>query len=140
LLKEDEDEETLINLVSGAVGDGVAAKFIAHRRVCGKMPKPIDILEGKVDELKIKDVSALYALTVSLCYELKELCTKRTAKWYGYVDNYFEFMMAHFPTELTVMGAKVAVSKFNLDIDPAKSKSFDKFFERFGKYIYEAGN
>lgn len=137
LLKDDDDDyEVLMNLVSGAVGDGVAAKFMAHRKVCSKMPKPADILEGKVKELKIKEISALYSLTVSLCYELKELCTKRSAKWYGYVDNYFEFMMDHFPTELVVMGAKVALSKFELDIDPAKSKQFDKFFERFGKYIY----
>jgi len=141
LLKEDEEDDiTMLSLIGGAVGDGLAAKFIAHRRVCGKMPKPIDILEGRVKELKIKEVSALYALAVSLCYELKELCTKRTSKWYGYVDNYFEFMMAQFPTELVVMGAKVAVTNFNLDIDPDKSKSFNEFFERFGKYIYAAGD
>lgn len=137
LLKdEDGDDEVLMNLVSGAVGDGLAAKFMAHRKVCGRMPKPMDILEGKVDELNIKEISALYSLTVSLCYELKELCTKRSSKWYGYVDNYFKFMMDHFPTELVVMGAKVALSNYNLDIDPTKSAQFDKFFDRFGKYIY----
>lgn len=136
LLKDDDDEETLADLTSGAIGDGLCAKFMAHRKVCGKMPKPIDILEGKVTELKVKEISAMYALTVSLCYELKELCTKKTKKWYEYVDRYFEFVMANFPTELVIMGAKVAISNYNLDIDPAKLKSFDEFYNRFGKYVF----
>lgn len=136
LLKDEEEDGSLADLVSGAVGDGLAAKFMAHRKVCGKMPKPMDILEGKVKELKVKEVSAMYALTVSLCYELKELSSKKTKKWYEYVDRYFEFVMANFPTELVVMGAKVAISNYNLDIDALKLKSFDEFFERFGKYIF----
>ena len=52
LLKDDDQDETLADLTSGAVGDGLCAKFMAHRKVCGKMPKPIDSLEGKVKELK----------------------------------------------------------------------------------------
>lgn len=136
LLKDDDQDETLADLTSGAVGDGLCAKFMAHRKVCGKMPKPIDILEGKVKELKVKEVSAMYALTVSLCYELKELCSKKTKKWYEYVDRYFEFVMANFPTELVIMGAKVAISNYNLDIDPSKLKSFDEFYNRFGKYVF----
>jgi hypothetical protein len=137
LLKdEDDDDASLSDLTSGAIGDGLSAKFMAHRKVCGKMPRPIDILEGKVKELKVKEVSAMYALTVSLCYELKELCTKKNKKWYEYVDRYFEFVMANFPTELVVMGAKVAISNYNLDIDPAKLKSFDEFYNRFGKYVF----
>lgn len=140
LLKDDDQDETLSDLTSGAIGDGLCAKFMAHRKICSKMPKPIDILEGKVTELKIKEVSAMYALTVSLCYELKELCTKKTKKWYEYVDRYFEFVMTNFPTELVVMGAKVAVSNYNLDIDPSKLKNFDTFYNRFGKYIFASGN
>lgn len=136
LLKDETDERTLADLVSGSVGDGLAAKFMAHRKICGKMPKPLDVLEGKVKELKVTEISAMYALTVSLCYELKELSTKKTKKWYEYVDRYFEFMMNNFPTELVIMGAKVAISNYNLDIDPLKLKSFDKFFEQFGKYIF----
>jgi hypothetical protein len=72
LLEDDDDENTTIDLVSGAVGEGLAVKFNAHRKVASSMPNPSDILEGKVKELKTKEISAMYSLTVSLCYELKE--------------------------------------------------------------------
>jgi hypothetical protein len=140
LLEDEADmgEGTLVDLVSGGIGDGLAVKFMAHRKVAAKMPKPMDVLNGKVDELKIDEISALYSLTVSLCYELKELASRKDKKWYTYVDQYFNFMMKHFPTELVVMGSKVLISTYKLDIDPEKMKSFDEFFNRFGQYVFNA--
>ena len=41
-----------------------------------KITKGLEILDGKVKELKTKEISAMYSLTVSLCYELKEACDK----------------------------------------------------------------
>lgn len=140
LLADEESlsENTLMDLVSGGIGDGLAVKFMAHRKVASKMPKPMDILNGKVNELKVDEISALYSLTVSLCYELKELATRKDKKWYDYVDRYFSFIMAHFPTELVVMGAKVLITNYKLDIDPEKMKSFDEFYNRFGKFVFNA--
>jgi len=139
LLKDDDEEiGVLTDLISGSVGDGLAAKFIAHRKICGKLPNPNDILEGKVTDLKIKEVSAMYALTTGLCYELKELSKKKSKKWHEYVDNYFNYIMKNFPTELVVMGAKVCISNYDLDIDPTKLKKFDEFYERFGKYVFDS--
>ena len=43
---DDTDADTILNLISGAVGDGLAIKFAAHRRFSGKMPNPIDILSA----------------------------------------------------------------------------------------------
>ena len=63
----------LTDLVAGCVGEGIAHKFMAHRKVAGQLPKPEDILAGKVKELKTKEVSAMYSLTTSICYELQEL-------------------------------------------------------------------
>lgn len=142
-LLDDEDEgaiadETLGDLVTGAVGDGMCYKFMAHRKVASKMPKPGDVLDGKVKTLEFKDVSALYSLTMSLCYELRERSNKKNDKWYTNIDNYFVFMMDNFPTELVVMGAKVMLYNFNLNPEPDKMKSFDRFFEKFGKYIMAA--
>jgi hypothetical protein len=54
---------------------------MAHRKIAGKLPKAIDILEGKVKDLSIKEVSAMYSLTVSLCYELKEQAEKKSKKF-----------------------------------------------------------
>jgi hypothetical protein len=140
LWDEDGDTNSLTDLVSGAIGDGLALKFIAHRKLCGKLPKAIDILEGTVTELKnkeSKEVSAMYSLTVSLCYELKELSNKKVKKWHEYTDRYFRFMMDNFPTELVIMGAKVALTNYELDIDPKKLTSFDDFFNKFGKYVFD---
>jgi len=130
------------DLVAGTIGDGTAVKFMAHRKVAAQMPNPTDVLEGKVKELKTKEISAMYSLTVSMCYELKDLNNKKdkisTDKWHEMVDNFFSFMMANFTTELTVMGARVALTVYNLPFVPNKLKTFDEFHKRFGKYIVQA--
>jgi energy-coupling factor transporter ATP-binding protein EcfA2 len=138
LLNEDCDTDTLTNLVSGAVGDGLAAKFMAHRKIAAKLPRAEDILDGKVKELEIKEVSAMYSLTVSLCYELKDRAEKKVKGWDGMADNFFAYMMANFPTELVVMGAKTALTNYDLPLDATKMKSFDEFHKRFGKYVLSA--
>ena len=77
LLSDDLDENTVTDLVSGAVGEGLAVKFMAHRKVASELPNPSEILEGKITEMKSKEISAMYSLTVSLCYELKEANDKK---------------------------------------------------------------
>jgi hypothetical protein len=138
LSDNDTDTETLATLVAGAVGDGLAAKFMAHRKIAGKLPKAEDILDGKVKDLAIKEVSAMYSLTVSLCYELKDRADKKTKGWDDMADNFFSYMMANFPTELVVMGAKTALTNYDLPLDASKMKSFDEFHKRFGKYVLSA--
>jgi hypothetical protein len=139
LLGDDDcDTDTLHNLIAGAVGDGLATKFMAHRKVAGRMPKASDILDGKVSTLEIKEVSAMYSLTVSLCYELKDRAEKKTAKWDDMADKFFRYMMDNFPTELVVMGAKTALTNYDLPLDATKMKSFDEFHKRFGKYVLSA--
>jgi hypothetical protein len=93
----------LFNLIAGAVGEGLAVKFMAHRKVSSKMPNPSDILNGKVKDLNVKEISAMYSLTVSLCYELKEASDKNAKNWNDQVNNFFQFMMDNFETELVVL-------------------------------------
>ena len=142
LLESDLPTNIETDLVAGTVGDGTAVKFMAHRKVAGQMPNPRDILDGKVKELKVKEISAMYSLTVSMCYELKDLNTKKekisSDEWHEKVDNFFKFMMENFTTELTVMGARVALTVYNLPFVPNKLKTFDEFHKRFGKYIVQA--
>ena len=145
LLKDEDatDSDTLFNLVSGAVGDGLAVKFMAHRKVAGRMPEPSDILAGKVKDLNVKEVSAMYSLTISMCYELKDaLDNKRVdnKKFHEMCDNFFTYIMANFETELVVMGAKIALKTYKLPIEPSQLKNFDAFHSKYGKYIVEAGN
>ena len=138
LADDDLSEGTLTDLVSGAIGDGLAVKFMAHRKVAKQMPKPEAILRGEIKKLEIKEISAMYSLTISMCYELQEANNQKVKNWNEMADNFFRFMMDNFPTELVVMGAKVALTNYQLPFDASKLKSFDEFHERFGKYIISA--
>jgi len=138
LADDDLPENTLTDLVSGAIGEGLAIKFMAHRKVAKQMPKPEDILSGKVEKVNIKEISAMYSLAISLCYELQTADQKKVKGWDGMEDNFFKFMMDNFPTELVVMGAKIALTNYNLPFDASKLKHFDKFHDKYGKYIIQA--
>ena len=138
LIEDDIDESTTTDLVAGTVGEGLAVKFMAHRKVASSMPNPTDILAGKVKELKTKEISAMYSLTVSLCYELKESSDKNDKKFDEKVNNFLRFAMDNFDTELVVMGIKLALTQYALPIDPDEVECFDEFHNRFGKYIKAA--
>ena len=63
LLEDDNlPESTLTDLIAGAVGEGLAVKFMAHRKVAQQMPLPEDVLSGKVTKCNIKEISAMYSL------------------------------------------------------------------------------
>jgi hypothetical protein len=132
------EDETTTDLVSGSVGEGLAVKFMAHRRIASKMPNPTDILAGKVTELQNKEISAMYSLTVSLCYELKEASDANDKKFDDKVNNFLRFSMDNFDTELVVMGIKLALTQYALPIDPDEVECFEEFHDRYGKYIKAA--
>jgi len=138
LLEDEEQETATTDLVAGCVGEGLAVKFMAHRKVASQLPNPSDILSGKVKELKTEEISAKYSLTVSLCYELKEACDKGDKKFDDKVNNFLRFSMDNFETELVVMGIKLALTQYALPIDPDEIDCFDEFHNRFGKYIKAA--
>jgi hypothetical protein len=137
---EDGDDDTIMNLIAGTVGEGLAVKFMAHRKVAGRMPKPEDILSGKEKDLNVKEVSAMYSLVISMCYELKGAIEKKVAdkEFHNMADNFFAYMMKNFETELVVMGARIALTTYNLPFQPTKLKNFDEFHNRYGKYILQA--
>ena len=136
------DEQTMLDLVAGTVGEGLALKFMAHRKIAGSLPNPSDILTGEVTKMENKEISAMYSLTVSMCYELQEAYKKEgdKKKWHDMADNFFKFMMDNFETELVVMGARVALVNYKLPFQPGKLKSFNEFHKRFGKYVINANN
>jgi len=138
LVDDDLDDNTLTDLISGAVGEGPTHKFMAHRKVSKQMPNPEDILLGKVTKCSIKEISAMYSLGISLCYELKEADNKKVKNWDALADNFFRFLMDNFPTELTVMASKIALTNYNLPFDTNRLKNFDEFHEKYGKYILTA--
>jgi hypothetical protein len=138
---EDLDETTATDLIAGTVGEGLAVKFQAHRKIAGRLPRPEDILSGKEKDLQVKEVSAMYSLVISLCYELKDALEVRKVKdvdFHAMADNFFAYMMKNFETELVVMGARIALTTYNLPFQPTKLKNFDEFHARYGKYILQA--
>jgi len=143
LLEDEEgDDDTIMNLIAGTVGEGLAVKFMAHRKIAGHMPKPEDILAGKEKELNVKEVSAMYSLVISMCYELKGAIERKVSdkQFHEMADNFFAYMMKNFETELVVMGARIALTTYNLPFQPTKLKNFDEFHQRYGKYILQASD
>jgi hypothetical protein len=141
LLKNDAvDDDTAMNLIAGTVGEGLAVKFMAHRKIASRMPNPMDILKGKVKDLNVKEVSAMYSLVISMCYELKAQVDGKPVnqEFHDMADHFFGYMMKNFETELVVMGARIALTTYNLPFQPTKLKNFDEFHQRFGKYILQA--
>ena len=141
LLDDDNiDEDTAMNLIAGTVGEGLAVKFMAHRKIAGRMPSPADILKGKVTTLDVKEVSAMYSLVISMCYELKDAVEKKvdSKDFHSMADNFLKYMMDNFETELVVLGARIALTTYNLPMLPTKLKNFDAFHQKYGKYILQA--
>ena len=140
---EDLDDITATDLIAGTVGEGLAVKFQAHRKISGKLPRPEDVLSGKEKDLAVKEVSAMYSLVISLCYELKDALEVRKVsdkEFHAMADNFFAYMMKNFETELVVMGARIALTTYNLPFTPTKLKNFDEFHQRYGKYILQANS
>jgi hypothetical protein len=141
--EQDCTDAELTDLIAGTVGEGIAIKFMAHRKVAGQMPKAMDVLTGKVTELSTKEISAQYSLAVSLCYELQTHHTNGTTKqdeWNAMADYFLKFMMENFNVELVVMGARTALTTFNLPLVPTRLKNFADFHKKYGKYILAASS
>jgi len=140
LADKDVDDSTLMTLMAGAIGEGIAVKFAAYQKLADKLPNPTDILSGKITEMNYKEISAMYSLTIGLCYELKEANDRKASDYVEQVNNFFTFMMANFETELVVMGAKIALSTYKLPMDITKIVCFKEFNAKYGKFITAAAN
>ena len=135
LSDEFNDEETITDLTCGTVGEGLGIKFMAHRKMASKLPNPSDILSGKVTKLETKDISALYSLTISLCYELKELSNKQVGNLNDQLDIFFTFVMNNFEPELAILSCRLLLAKYQIQIQPYEVKSFSAYYKKYGKYV-----
>ena len=142
ILFSDSDEETRRNLISGTIGDGLTIKFMAYRKISSKLPNPIDILNGKVKKIDTKEISAHHSLIIGLCYELKSASENKidSSLFHNLIDNFFKFIMQNFSVEMVIMGAKIALGKFNLPIENSKLKTLDEFHDKYGHYIHGASS
>lgn len=143
-------ENVLLAEIAGAIGEGVAIKFMEYRRMNEKLPNPSDILSGKITNLKDdqKETSIMYALTVGLCYELRDihndaLSKKETDggkafdKWVEMADNFFGFMLNNFQPEMAIIGARTVLATFKLKIAPQKMKNWKEFTKKHNTFILD---
>jgi len=143
LIADDKLPSSVItNLAAGTVGEGLGIKFVTHRRFASKLPNPSDILDGKVTKLEVDEISAMYSLVIGMCYELKEAVNNEVedATFNKMADNFLKYMMDNFETELVIMGARIALTKYELPIIPSKMKNFTRFHKKYGKYIMNTGD
>jgi len=139
---EPQSEDDLFECVAGLIGEGVGQSFMAQRKHAKDMPNPSDILSGKIKDLKTKEISAMYSLTVNLCRELQEASEKfgekDSTKFHKMADCFFSYMMKNFPSDMCVMGARTALFQYELLLDPTELETFDEFHKRFGKAVSKA--
>jgi hypothetical protein len=136
LVDDDMEESVMTDIISGTIGEGLALKFQAHRKISSKLPHPDEILSGKVTKLEVKEISAFYSLATSLCYTMQDNHKKiKIDKWHEQADHFLKFAMTNFTTELTVFAMKTALQKFELPFSTSKMVNFKEFKDRFGKYL-----
>jgi hypothetical protein len=137
-------EMVMLGLIAGAVGDGIAVKFIEYRKNAAQLPNPSDILDGRVNELSSREVSLMYALTTAMCYELRDrydrhLKGKIDDKTFNKnVDNFLGYMLKNFQPELVIMGARTALATFGIQFQPDGMKNWDGFADKYQDIILAA--
>jgi hypothetical protein len=134
------DIDTLFTLVAGAVGEGLATKFMAYRKISGKLPNPRAILDGDVTELEVKEISAMYSLTISMCYELKEISETKSVdkkRFNEMFDNFLGYIMKNFDAEMIIMGSRIALKTYKLSIDAQSLSNFKAFHSKYSKHILD---
>lgn len=136
------NDKQITDVIAGTVGEGIAHKFIGHRKWSGKLPKAEDVLAGVADKLKVDEISAQYTLMVNLCYQLKEEHDKigesANDAWHEQVDNMMRYIMDNLGTELIIMGMRTAVLTYRLPVVAQKCANWDEFHNKYGKYIIAA--
>jgi hypothetical protein len=136
----------LAAMIYGAVGDGTGSEFVEFRKIAKALPRPDDVLSGRVTKLtETKERTGLsYALTTSLLYVLREEDAALQAKginemskdkargdWYERVDNYIQFSLDNFKPEVNVMGIRSALQTHGLPINGMRCKNWSSFVKKY---------
>jgi len=140
---DDLGEGLQTDLVAGCVGEGVAVKFMAHRKIAGDLPDPVEVLDGKVKTMQSTEISAKYALATSMCYELRDRSiagekSGKMDKYHKSFSNMLGFMMDNFETEMVIMASRVAMQQYKLVPKQDKIERFEEYFSRYGRLVLDA--
>lgn len=129
--------------ISGAIGEGLARKFIEHRRVAEDLPHPADIMTGNVTKLASsleKEIAVKYSLVVKLTYELAAIHKESgmTAEFKEAFNHAIRFAYGNFQPEMVILMFKTIMTdykiKFNVRTDLDKDV-YQEFADRYVKFI-----
>lgn len=95
ILLSNPDEDLLISLVSGAIGEELAASFLGFRAVANNLPSIDDILSGECDNVPV-ETSALHILCTALTMRIDDMT--RTKE----LNNLVKYTL-NLPGEFAVM-------------------------------------
>jgi hypothetical protein len=129
--------------IAGAVGEGMAAKFIEHRRIASSLPDPEEILSGKVktlDNILSKELSAKYSLVVGMTYEINLMYKENGVggNFKPAFNNAVRFCFENLEPEMVVLFFKTILTDYKIkfsvrnDLDKELYKIFS---DRYTKYI-----
>lgn len=127
--------------IAGAVGEGVAIKFVEHRRVRQFLPRPEQVIQGEVMNLSNEvsnELSAKYSLAVGICYELNLIHQENKNEFRKALNHAMRFSFNNFAPEAVIVMIKTLFTEYKLrfnvrtDLDPDLHKIFS---EKYTKYI-----
>lgn len=128
IFKQKLSAEHRLDMICGAIGEGLALKFNTHLQLTFEMPKPKDIIEGKAADIKSKNIGAIFSMVVSLCYALSEVRPGLDDdKWCAAFNNALEYIMRNTESELQVMFIHNCMTRYKLPITPSKLPAFAEF-------------
>jgi len=163
LLKEDLSEDDIRVLAEGTVGPAATNEFMQHLKFHHQLPKAADVLDGKVTELKVKDISAHYSMLVNLYYELTDRFEKipvnertypnrdagpKMVEFFKGMDRTIEFMINNFTDEMCILSLIMIAKGRGVDgetegkflFDHHYLTNFSVFAKKYSKYITAAAH
>ena len=129
--------------IAGAIGEGMAIKFVEHRKIASKLPNPEQILNGDVKSLDTKlskEISAKYSLVVGLAYELNEMFKENGIDdtFKKSLNNTVRFSYDNFEPEMVVFLFKTIMKDYKIVFNFRKVLDKDvqsTFNDKYLKYI-----
>ena len=131
--------------VAGAVGEGMAAKFIEHRNIAADLPDVADVMSGKTKKIAPaleRQIGALYSLVVTLTYEINELYQSNNQtiddEFREKFNNTLRFAYANFQPEMVILLLKTVISEYNIGFQIRRDLEkdvYEVFAKKYTKYI-----
>jgi len=135
-------EKELLDEIASSIGYGYTTEFLAWRKIGSNLPKPEDVVSGKVTTLEIADISAHYQLAMSVTIHLRSEweehstltgetktigknfdrpvhlrkwnSAKEQAIWEKKLNTWLRFVMDNFSKELAIATFRIGTANYHL--------------------------